>query len=141
MSRIPTVFAAAGLAALGLSAGGCVMSARTLDGMRVRLEEELPGARFEPEFQLTLGKISLGLARKLVELADAEDEEGVSALRYLERVEVAIYRPRRRPPIGGDGFAIPQERRLKKRGFELLLESRDEDGATWVFVRRDGGAL
>ncbi len=133
-----TTLAALALAALALVETGCVMHANTLNGTRIRIEEQLPGASFDPEFQLTLGRLSLGLTRRLIRAVDEDEDLGV--LWDINRVEVAIYRTESLPSMRQAGFVIPHEKRLKKKGWMTATRATSPDGATWVLFReKDGG--
>ena len=127
---------AVALSALALAASGCVTSASTLNGTRIAIEEQLPGARFDSEFQLTLGRFSLGLARALIG-DDAREEIGI--LKDVRRVEVAIYRTEYLPSVREAGFVVPHEKRLKKNGWQTITRAVSDDSATWVFLRQKEG--
>lgn len=128
-------------AALGLTASGCVMHARTLETTRFGLERELPGARFDSELQLKLGRVSLGLVRRLASLADDEDVEELGILRDIRRVELAVYRTESLPSIRETAFAIPRERNLRKKGWKTAVRAVSADSASWVLFLEQQGEI
>ncbi|MEM9593945.1 MAG: hypothetical protein AAGD06_06770 [Acidobacteriota bacterium] len=132
-SLVPLLLAAA------LLSTGC-FHARTLSGTRYDLEREIPGARFEPEFQITLGRGSLGLARAVVNRVEAdgdgEADEGLTMLRSVRRVEVATYLTHGLPELEGS-LRFPGDRSLKRKGWNSIVTTVDGDGATWVYMRPD----
>lgn len=124
----------AALALVAASSTGCVMHARSLERTRLDIEKQLPGARFDSQMKLTLGRMSLGLAKKIVRWANADEPE-LAVLRDIHRVELAIYRTERLPPVRDGGFSIPRAARLSERGWETVVESIHDDGAVWVMAR------
>ncbi|MCP4549414.1 MAG: hypothetical protein GY835_23410 [bacterium] len=71
----------------------------TISGVRYDLEREIDGARFETEREMTLGRMSLALARRIVAADENDDEDALAML------------PRRRR--AGDG-QDPGRRRLQR---------------------------
>src|SRR5690348_15601396 len=66
--------------------------------VRGEIERQIPGARFEREEHLRLGRFSLGLVRWLASFdQDKEDEKDRALLYAISRVEVATYKVRSLP--------------------------------------------
>lgn len=133
--RFATALALAALMAGGLT--GCTSVGPSIHTVRRDIEQQVPHARFEPETQLTLGRISLGLAKKLLRLAmDEEDEEEAEFLFHLKKVEVGVYRVRLSAEEQ-DSLTLPRsfERALRRGGWEMLVRTRDEGEHAWVFLR------
>lgn len=116
---------------------GCAGTGPSIHTVRRGIEQQLPHAHFEPETQLTLGRVSLGLAKKLFRMvADDEEEEELSFLFALKKVEVGIYRVRL-SRAEQEALTLPRsfERALRRGGWETLVRTRDDDEHTWVFLR------
>lgn len=130
------------LALLALSTSSCVMQAGSLDLTRINLEEQLPGARFDSEVQMTLGRMSLGLTRAIVNAVDDEEaDEGLELLRKIRKVELAVYRTEALPSVRQATFVIPHERRLKKKGWQTVVEIAEDNSASWVMMRQTKGKI
>lgn len=88
MFKNRTVFAICMLLVVTTSSG-CLW-APELDGIRKAIERQLPGSSFDREFALSLGPVSLGIARAIVRFVPGAKE----ARRYLSdirSVKIAIY--------------------------------------------------
>lgn len=137
--RVPTALALAALLAVALT--GCTSAGPSIHTVRRDIERQVPHARFEPETQLTLGRISLGLAKKLLRLAmDKEDEAEVEFLFSLKKVEVGVYRVRL-SAAEQEALTLPRsfERALRRGGWETLMRTRDQGDHSWVFLRPEEG--
>jgi hypothetical protein len=118
---------------LALSLSGCIW-APELEEVRRELEREIPGARFETEFKLTLGPASLGLARMMVGLVPDAEEAG----RYLKdiyRVKLAVYRTESLPAIGELRLPGRLRRQLERSGWEVAVKVREKDEVVWILYR------
>ena len=122
------------LGALCLFSTGCLMHASTLEPTRYALERELPGARFDPELKLTLGRVTLGMAKKIVRMVEDNDPD-LKVLKAIKRVELAIYHTETMPTISPAAFRIPRFAALKRDGWETAVEVVADDGVTWVLFR------
>jgi hypothetical protein len=129
------------VAILGLSlaaAPGCLW-APELSGIKREIERQLPGADFDKEFALSLGPVTLGLARLVTALVPGGDEAR-SHLRDLSRVQVAIYNAQSVPPTGS--LQMPgRMRRMLDDGWETAIRAREDDGVVWVLYRVEGDAV
>jgi len=125
------------LVLVALVAGGC-MHAASLNGLRHDIESEVDGARFESEMQLTLGRISLGLAR--VVIPDEEMDEELAVLKEVKKVEIAVYETITLPPSAEP--AIPGYRSLKRKGWQTIMTATESDGGrAWVLARQRDGSF
>lgn len=129
------------LAALTVSLAGCASSAPSIHTVRRGIEEQIPHAHFETETQIRLGRITLGLAKKIVALAtdkEDRDEPGMAFLRSLKKVEVGVYQVRL-SSAEEERLTLPRqfERALHRGGWETLAHVRDDREHAWVFLRPD----
>ncbi len=118
-------------------AGGC-MHAPTISGVRYDLEREIDGARFATEREMTLGRMSLALVRRIVAAGENDDEDALAMLKLVRKVEIGIYETRSFPSPASGRFTIP--RSLRRRGWKTLTSVREPDGGAWVLFRerKDG---
>lgn len=126
--------ALAAIVLLAAMTSGCMMHASSLAPLRTDIEQRLPGARFDSEFQLKLGRISLALAKKIIAAVDEEEE--LAFLRSIHRIEVAVYRTEALPAFRDAAFAMPRGRHFRKRGWMTAVESVADDSVTWVLFRQ-----
>lgn len=124
------------LACLLLS--GCFYS-REVARTRHAIEQAYPEARFDREMVLSLGPVSLFTAGLLTGLASDETEDVRPYLRYLRRVKVGVYAVEGLPPL--DAVDLPQLRRLREKGWETLIATREEDATTWTLYRERRGTV
>ncbi len=122
--------------ACSLLAGGCVMHAPNLNRTRLEIERRLPGARFDREIEMTVGRISLGLARRF-----AGDEEGLAILRDLERAEIGIYEARALPALRQAGGAISFADLLEGRGWQTFVRIAGDDSVVQILFRSRRGSM
>lgn len=120
--------------AVAMVSTGCFTHAHTLEPTRYALERQLPGARFDPEFKLTLGRVSLGIAKKIVRAVE-DDDSDLRVLRAVKRVELAIYHTESMPTIVPATFRIPRIAKLEREGWETAVEAFSDDSAVWVMFR------
>lgn len=108
-----------------------------VDQVRWEIERRVPGARFEREEHVHLGRISMGLVRGLVRLVPGDAKEAQS-LRHIRGVEVGVYKVRSMPDIEkAEPVLARVEDRLLANDWSLMLRQREPDGHTWMFVRTD----
>jgi hypothetical protein len=120
-----------------LPLAGCGAGTPSVDTVRWEIERRLPEARFERESHIRLGRITLGLARRIVHLADPGDPD-VAPLDDIRRIEVATYRVRSLPDL--DRLLTTQtafEKTLAENGWTMALRERGRDTRTWMFLRFD----
>lgn len=151
MKRIDRPFgrtALAGLAACLLTAAAGCWEGPGVESVRWAVERQLPGADYDQEVHVRLGRITTGFARWVVNLAlddGDEDERRAKALvSSVRRVEVAVYASRRAAaPEALEAVVIPRslERMLHREGWQVMLESRTAGERAWVLTRSEAGAL
>ena len=122
------------LTLLAITTTGCMMHASSLEPMRMNIERQVPGARFDSELQLKLGRMSMGLLKRITQAVDEEDDEELAFLQSIRSLELAIYETRSLPKA--QDLDIPKLRKLKKQGWMTAIESRAEDNVTWVLFRQ-----
>ncbi|MDH3197406.1 MAG: DUF4252 domain-containing protein [Candidatus Krumholzibacteria bacterium] len=129
------------VAILGLSlaaAPGCLW-APELSGIQREIERQLPGADFDKEFALSLGPVTLGLARLVTALVPGGDEAR-GYLRDVSRVQVAVYNVHSVPSTGS--LQMPgRMQRMLDDGWEIAVRAREDDSAVWVLYRIEGDAV
>src|SRR6185369_1111740 len=127
---------------LALPFAGCGAGSPSVDTVRAEIERRVPEARFERESHIRLGRITLGLARGIVHLADPGDPD-TKVLDDIHHLEVATYRVRSLPDLekrlsSETGF----EQALSRSGWTMAVRQRDHESRTWIFLRADDqGAL
>lgn len=128
-----------GLALALTLCSGCLW-APDLDRVRRDIQRQLPGVSFHREIALSFGPAGIGLARLLVNLVP-DTEEARPYLSDVSRVTVAVYEAKNVPR----GFSLKTPEELKRLrdsdGWELVVKTRDESGATWVLCQLDGDEL
>lgn len=103
--------------------------------VRAGLERQIPGAEFEREFGIRLGRMSTGLAKKVARFGLDEEDPELKMMRAVKRVDVGTYRVVSLPPI--DELELPPGliRELSASGWEVLLREQSEGERVWVFLR------
>jgi len=123
-----------------MAASGCTWSPE-LSRVRNQLEEQLPGAEFEKEIELSLGPLSLALARVILGAVDDEDA-GIARkyLRDVSRVQVAVYECDNVPPVSH--VKMPEAiRDLEDDGWETAVKVREEDSLAWILYKIDDNRI
>lgn len=130
---------AAVLSSLALPLAGCGSPPST-DQVTMEIQRWLPGARFEREEHVRLGRIKLGLVKGILRMVDDNDKEDTGAiLREVNRLEVATYRVRHLPDTTGLREKAPGfERQLAQSGWSLTVKAQEDNNPTWLFTRSDG---
>jgi hypothetical protein len=118
---------------------GCLW-APELDGVRKDIERQLPGASFHREFALSLGPITLGLARTIVRLVpDAAEVRGY--LHDVRSVKVAVYDVTNLPPE----FGLKMPRRLvslvEEDGWEIAAKVSQHNENVWLLYRAEDDSV
>ncbi|HXO18514.1 MAG TPA: hypothetical protein VOA87_01170 [Thermoanaerobaculia bacterium] len=131
-------FLAVLLAAASLAACGGTPS---VEQVRWEIERQVPGARFERETHIHLGRLSMGLLHRLARLAEAENEgdrENLAIFRAIDRVDVATYKVLSLPPLDGLQVAPRFERSLIANGWTTVVRTAEKRERTWVLYRASG---
>ncbi|MDX1643359.1 MAG: DUF4252 domain-containing protein [Thermoanaerobaculia bacterium] len=126
----------AGLALL-LGTVGC-SSAPAVGEVASQLERQLPGAEFEREFHLRLGRLTLGMVRGLAGWAMPDEDEDLEMLRAVRRIDIGTYRVVSLPSL--DDLTLPRRlvAALERSGWSLMVRTRQDGESIWLFVRQDG---
>lgn len=126
------------LSSLALPLAGCG-EPPSVDQVTQQIEKWVPGARFERETHIRLGRIKMGLVKGIVRIVDDEDDESKAFLREIHRVEVATYRVRALPDTAGLREKAPGfERQLAHAGWNLTVKAQEDNSPSWLFTRSDG---
>ncbi len=112
---------------------GC-KDAPSVGAVRRELEQEIPGAEFEYDFHVSLGRLSLGMVKGIAKLALA-DEEGEAAMRHIKRVDVGVYSVVSLPPLEEIRTPGGLPERLDGSGWSLTVHAQDEFERVWIFTR------
>jgi hypothetical protein len=111
-----------GLLSLASVAAGCA-SSPSVDQVRWEIARRAPEASFEPEVHITLGRVSLGLARGLIRMVPGK-LEGQEALTSVHRVEVATYRVSDLPDLSDIDGKLRFEKRLARDGWSMMVRTQ-----------------
>ena len=116
--------------------GGCFTTSARMHGIADAFEDDLPGLEFDHQFGLTLGRMSMGLARSVGSLAMEEDE--LRVFRGIRKVEMATFETRGDRQID---FPRQLEASLSRKGWETLARFKEDGELGWVVYRLDGERL
>ena len=126
------------LSSLALPLAGCG-DPPSVDQVTLEIRRWMPGARFEREEHIRLGRVKLGLVKGIVRMVDDEDDESKAFLREIHRVEVATYRVHDLPDTIGLREKAPDfERQLARAGWNLTVKAQEDNSPSWLFTRSDG---
>jgi hypothetical protein len=133
-----------GLALLALSlvvpSSGCLW-APELSQIQREIERQLPGSSFEREVRLSLGPVSLGLARFVTRvIPDSYVPEAGEANAYLKevrRVQIALYRTITLPPLESVRMPEPLRLLIHNENWHLAVKNQKTDELTWVLTRME----
>ena len=142
MHRRVRRLAIAGLAPLLLS--GCLW-APELGQIQRELQSQLPGSEFENEVRLSLGPLSLGLARFVTRfIPENYVPEAGEAHEYLEevrRVQVAMYRTRTLPPLDTVRMPARLKQIMLEQNWQVTVKRQKADELAWVLTREEAGVV
>lgn len=125
------------LSSLALPLAGCG-EPPSVDQVTGEIRRWAPGARFEREEHVRLGRIKLGLVKGLIRMVDDEDPESRTVLREIHRVEVATYRVHDLPDLSGLRQQAPRfESQLARTGWSLTVKAQEDNSPSWLFTRSD----
>lgn len=132
---------AVAVALVALATTGCWESPGP-EPIRRAVEAQVPGARFDREVHVRLGRMTTGLARWIANRAldDEDDAEAKIMVNAVRRVEVAVYTNRSHLPDDSvEGVTMPPALRkmLAREGWAVMAEARDPGSTAWVLVEQD----
>jgi hypothetical protein len=117
------------------------MTSRTANRVTAELEREMPELRLDKELSLTLGRMSMALARAVLRLSDEDvDDEELRFLRGVRRVEVGIYRIVEADFENSDPRLLGLGERMSKKGWYNIVRTSDDDENTWVYSKPNADA-
>ncbi len=132
-----------GVVVLAVVASGCWRSPG-VERVAWAVESQVPGAAFDRETHLRLGRLSTGFVHWVVNLAldenDPEDRQAKTLVNAVHRVEVGVWE--NRGTASGEALAavaMPRSltRMLAEEGWQVMLDSRDDGERAWVLVHQD----
>jgi len=115
---------------------GCKQSP-TAEQVRLELEYQLPGAKFERESHLHLGRVSMGAVKQLMRLTLPKGSSERQIIARLTRVDVATYRVVSLPEEQLTSKMPALDRHLEQAGWTIAVKERDFDERTWLVYRED----
>ena len=118
-------------------AGGGMPSCHTV---YQEIEQQLPGAEFERESHIRLGRFALAFVKPIARWALDDDDEARNYLAAIKKVDIATYRVLDLPHTPDLSALRGIESRMSKNGWIKMLRESDDDDNTWVFLnhRKDG---
>ncbi|NHZ73154.1 MAG: hypothetical protein GWP16_01635 [Nitrospirae bacterium] len=124
------------LAMAALLIVGCKQSP-TAEQVRLELEHQLPGAKFERESHIHLGRVSMSAVKQVLRFTSPKGSTERKLIASLKRVDVATYRVVSPPEDPVPSGVAVLERRLEHAGWTVAVKERDFDERTWVLYRED----
>ena len=123
---------------------GCLWTPE-LSSIQREIERQLPGARFEKDVRLSLGPLSLGMARFatgfIPQGVAPEAREAHEYLQEVRRVQVALYRTLTLPPLQEVRLPEPLKTRIVRDGWHLAVKKQSAVELVWVLTREDMGLV
>jgi hypothetical protein len=119
--------------ALPCEAGEGMPSCRTI---YQEIEAQLPGAEFDRESHIRLGRVALAFVKPIARWALDDDDEALTYLSAIKKVDIATYRVVDLPEAPSPSIIRNLEHRMLKNGWIKMLRERDDDDNTWVFLRQ-----
>jgi hypothetical protein len=116
-----------------------------LSEIQREIERQLPGARFEKDVRISLGPLSLGLARFatgfIPEGVAPEAREAHDYLQEVRRVQVALYRTLELPAL--QDVRLPQhlKDRIRDEGWHLAVKKQQPTELVWVLTQEEQGLV
>ncbi len=121
-----------------LALGGCFTTSPRMHSLAESLDRDVPDLDLDHEFGITLGRMSLGLAKGVARLGmDHEEERAFRAFKGIKKVEMATYE------TFGDGGGVPASVRssFERRGWETLARFSEDGEEAWIVYKMDGPKL
>jgi len=135
-SRHIQLLAMSAVAMAALLMVGCKQSP-TAEQVRLELEHQLPGVRFERESHIRLGRVSMGVVKQVLRFTMPKDSSERKLIGSLKRVDVATYRVVSSPEDLAPSSITVLQRRLEKEGWTVAVKEREGNERTWVLFRED----
>ena len=105
--------------------------------VRWALEREIPGASFERESHLRLGRFTMALAKRVALWGMPDDDEARGIVSKIRSVDIATYRVLTMPSEIDPATIQKLDRKLAANGWSPLVRERDDGSQTWVLTRHD----
>jgi hypothetical protein len=122
-----------------IAIAGCLWTPE-LDAVRRDVQRQIPDARFKKEFAMSLGPVSLTIARAIVH-AVPNSRDASRYLADIRRVKVAVYNVESLP----ERFDLTCPRTIQalidKKGWQAVVRTHDEKQAVWILCRTKGEAI
>jgi hypothetical protein len=134
--RVTRLLVAFAVLSCSLWMAGCKQSP-TAEQIRLELEQQLPGVRFERQSHVRLGWLSMRAVKQVLRFTMPSDSTDRKLFASLKRVDVATYRvlsPPNQPTI--DGVAVLRSH-LERAGWSVAIKEKDDDERNWVIYRAD----
>jgi hypothetical protein len=135
--RKRTIYITAILTAGLLLCSGCLW-APGLERLKDEMTAQMPGAQFDKEVALTLGPMSLALARIALQFVpEPEVRQSRQYLSDIRRVELAVYETEALPSLRKVAFP-KQLNKLLHEDWEIAAKVIEEDQLVWVLYHESG---
>lgn len=106
------------------------------------IERELPGAEFERDSHIKLGRVAMAFVKPIARLTLDNDEVPMNYLSAIKKVDVATYRVVDLPETPDTATIRGIESRMLDNGWIKMLRDREGEDNTWVFLRhRQDGSI
>ena len=115
---------------------GCNQSP-SAEQVRLELEQQLPGAEFERESHIHLGRISMGAVKQVLRFTAPKGSTERKLIASLKRVDAATYRVVSPPDNPAPTDLSVLQHRLEQAGWSVVVKERAFDERTWVISRQD----
>ena len=137
--RPPRILEVAAAALLLSTLSGCLW-APELDRVRKDIERQLPGATFKREVTLSLGPLSLAVARAVVGLTP-DAREAAAYLQDLRDVTIAVYEVENIPRDVRVRLPDDLKRHLARDDWELAVKTREEGQFAWILCKTEDDTI
>jgi len=128
------------IALAALPQSGC-LRATQLERIGAEIAWQHPEARFKREFSISLGSVSMSLARLAVGVAGEDAREAKDYLDGVSRVEFAVYEVRGMEDANDTDTPEIIEDLIANDGWEMIVKSKDRADLVWILYREDDGKV
>ena len=141
MRRVLSLLLVALLVPAALIAGGC-KDLPSAAAIRSEIEREIPGARFERDSHIRLGRVALAFVKPIARWSLDEDDEARAILSGVRKVDISSYRVSGLPDSVDRKTLRGLEGRMVAHGWSQIVHASDGDDNTWLFSRAsDSGSI
>jgi len=128
------------IALAAFSQTGC-LRATQLERIGAEIAWQHPEARFKREFSISLGSVSMSLARLAVGVAGEDAREAKVYLEGVKRIAFAIYEVRGMEDVNDTDTPEIIQGLIEDDGWEMIVKSKNEGDLVWILYREDDGKV